>query len=87
MRKSGFLIASLPLLLSACGSDSDTARRVTVSELREALDAGEAFVVDVRSEDSFNQGHIQGAVSMPLAEIDERWTELPRDKRIVTYCS
>jgi 3-mercaptopyruvate sulfurtransferase SseA len=65
----------------------DGVRRVTVAELRDALDKGTAVVIDVRSEESYKEGHIKGARWIPLDEIASRVKELPRDKMIVTYCS
>lgn len=43
-------------------------------------------LVDLRGRDDYRGGHIEGAVSMPLDEIDKRYRELPREKEIVTYC-
>jgi rhodanese-related sulfurtransferase len=62
-------------------------RRVTVDELRAALEKGEAIIVDVRGEVEYNPGHIKGALLMPLGLIATRASELPRDKLIVTYCA
>ena len=70
--------------LPACGDDI---RRVTVAELKQALDAGGAVAVDVRTRDEYKYRHIKGAASMPLAEIRSMASELPRDKLIVTYCA
>lgn len=66
---------------------ADGARRVTVAELREALDRGKALVVDVRGADAYRQSRIKGSIHMPTEEIANRLGELPRDKMIVTYCS
>ena len=65
----------------------DGVRRVTTTELKEALDKGTAVVVDVRPEEQYKAGHIKGALHIPEAEIAARAGELPRDKMIVTYCS
>jgi len=65
----------------------DGARRVTIAELETMIKDGTAFVVDVRSEDAYNAGHIPGAKLIPSAEILNHLKELPRDKLIVTYCS
>ena len=72
------------------GSDTvyaDGARRVTVKELDEMIQKGQAFVVDVRNQASYDIGHIPGAKLIPAAEILNHINELPRDKTIVTYCS
>jgi hypothetical protein len=62
--------------------------RVSMEQLKEKLDAGDAIViVDVRSKEDFDEGHIIRAVSIPWEEIEGRYTELPRDKEIITYCA
>ncbi len=63
------------------------ARRITIEELRAALQRNEAVVVDVRSETPYQDGHIRGAILIPEGQIAERASELPRNKMIVTYCS
>ena len=49
-------------------------------------DASRVVVLDVRSQEGFDAGHIPGAVHMPFEELPRRLKELPRDKRVVTYC-
>ncbi|HEX8492343.1 MAG TPA: rhodanese-like domain-containing protein [Pyrinomonadaceae bacterium] len=66
---------------------SDGARRITVAELEEALKKGGATVIDVRNDASFKQAHIKGAILIPVNEVGNRASEIPRDKLIVTYCS
>ena len=63
--------------------------RVTVDELKNMLDnKADIVVVDVRSKEIYNAGHIPGAISMPFAdEIKARHGELPQDKTIILYCS
>jgi rhodanese-related sulfurtransferase/DNA-binding transcriptional ArsR family regulator len=57
---------------------------------RDALAArvrsGEVTLLDVRPTEEFAAGHIPGAVSVPLAEIEQRLAELPRDRDVVAYC-
>lgn len=55
------------------------APRLQVSELKQRLDAGsDVLVLDVRSRGDFNgeQGHIDGAVNLPLEELPQRLDEL-----------
>ena len=63
------------------------AQRITTAELEKMLKDGTAFVVDVRSQDAYDLGHIPGSKLIPENEIPNRVNELPRDKMIVTYCS
>ena len=66
---------------------ADGVRRITTGELETLMKNGEAFVVDVRTQDSYDLGHIPGSKLMPSAEIANYLKDLPRDKMIVTYCS
>jgi len=62
--------------------------RIGLEELKKKLDAGaDLVVVDVRSKEEFDQGHIPGAVSIPWEEMEARYNELPGDKEIITYCA
>lgn len=47
---------------------------------------GRTFLLDVRPREEFEHGHLEGAVSVPVAELEGRLGELPRDQTIVTYC-
>jgi len=72
------------------GSDTvyaDGARRVTADELDTMMKNGQAIVVDVRNQASYDIGHLPGAKLIPAGEILNHLNELPRDKTIVTYCS
>ncbi|SRR6266516_3319339 len=65
----------------------DGAPRITPAEARIALDKGEAIIVDVRGESSYEAGHVKGARLLPYSDLVARIDELPRDKMIITYCS
>lgn len=64
----------------------DRLEPVSSTDLLERLQRGQVLVVDVRPAREFAAGHIPGALSMPLAELDARLPELPRDAEIVAYC-
>ena len=66
---------------------NDGVKRVTTAELEELMKQGTVVVVDVRSQAMYDAGHIRGAKLIPLADVGNRATELPKDKQIVTYCS
>jgi rhodanese-related sulfurtransferase/DNA-binding transcriptional ArsR family regulator len=46
----------------------------------------DVVVLDVRPPEEYAAGHIAGALSVPLAELERRLAELPRGKRVVAYC-
>lgn len=47
---------------------------------------GEVTLLDVRPEEEYHAGHLPGALSVPLAELDRRLSELPRRREVVAYC-
>src|SRR6476619_5031607 len=55
-------------------------------ELRRRLREGDVILVDVRSPEEFDAGHIEGARSIPLDDLEERLAELPADQEVVAYC-
>ena len=65
---------------------ADGIQRITIKEF-ESLKPADVFVVDVRNQAAFDQGHIPGAKLIPVGEVATRIAEFPRDKKIVTYCS
>ena len=44
------------------------------------------LLVDVRTPQEFNSGHIEGAVNIPLQELSQRASEIPKDEPVVLYC-
>lgn len=55
-------------------------------ELIARLSRGEAVLIDVRPPEEFAAGHIDGARSIPIDELERRLSELPADREIVAYC-
>jgi rhodanese-related sulfurtransferase len=47
---------------------------------------GEVIVLDVRPPEEYRAGHIPGAISVPLHQLNRRLSDLPRDREIVAYC-
>ena len=47
---------------------------------------GAVTVLDVRPVEEYRAGHIPGAMSIPLKELERRMSKLPRDQEIVAYC-
>lgn len=59
---------------------------VDLTDLVERVRSGVVTVLDVRPPEEYAAGHIPGAVSVPLSELEQRLAELPRDREIVAYC-
>jgi len=61
---------------------------ISVDDLRDKLEDGSPIIlVDIRKKDDFLTNHIEGAVSIPLDEIPERYEEIPQDREIIIYAS
>lgn len=59
---------------------------ISRDELRKRLRRNDVVLVDVRPAEEFHAGHIDGALSIPLDELDQRLAELPTGSEIVAYC-
>lgn len=64
----------------------DEVETISRDELVKRLRRNDVVLVDVRPAEEFDAGHIEGALSIPLDEFDERLAELPADSEIVAYC-
>ena len=64
---------------------------VTVDQARKLYDSGGYIFVDARSREDYEQGHIKGAVSLPVGLFEEKIAAFleryPPEASIVTYCS
>ncbi len=61
--------------------------RISLADAKKDFDAGKAIFVDTRAAESFKLEHIKGAINIPAGEFETRYAELPKDKKIIAYCS
>jgi rhodanese-related sulfurtransferase len=64
----------------------DEVEAISRDELLKWLCRSDVVLVDVRPSEEFDAGHIEGAISIPLDELDERLPELPAGSEIVASC-
>jgi len=79
-------VADVQRILRQFLKPRDGTEAVTADELQRRIDDRSAIVIDVRPAEEFADGHIAGAVSMPLKELEMRLKELPKRTPIVAYC-
>lgn len=61
---------------------------LTVDEAYEIFLNNEDYLfIDVRSEGEYKSGHIQGAIHIPVSEIESRLDEIPKDRPAIVYCN
>lgn len=59
---------------------------ISTAEALEDLAAGRAVLIDVRAEDEYQSRHLPDAVSIPIAQLEEKAEELPAGKKVIAYC-
>ena len=64
---------------------SGSFKLVNVDKVRGLVESG-AYIVDVRERMEFENGHIKGAVNIPLSELRDRVNEIPKDKPVYVHC-
>ncbi len=97
--KAALAATALVFLLAGCGATpapTPTAAsaipfpevpRITVEEAAAHQAAGTALILDVRSAQSYAEGHIPNSISLPLANLESDWTTLPKARLIITVCT
>ena len=73
------------LALTALGKNKEDDNDVKAKDVENLLKNKE-FLLDVREEYEYQEGHIKGAVNLPLREILEKKDTLPKNKDIYVYC-
>ncbi|MGH9031708.1 MAG: ArsR/SmtB family transcription factor [Acidimicrobiia bacterium] len=79
-------VAGVEELAEAYLGGGDGLEPVTRSELARRLRAADVVVIDVRPRPEFDAGHVDGARSLPVDELEARLAALPSDIQIVAYC-
>ena len=62
-------------------------RRISRENAYKLYQSGQATFIDVRSHQSFSQGHIKGALSIPGSQLISRFAEVTPGKMVITYCA
>ena len=83
------LFLSNALLAQEPSQNAKQPQRIAVSDLKKKLDSGEKFLlIDVREDwELEKEGAIPGAIHIPVAELDQRMKDIPKDVEIVFYCA
>ena len=92
--KKWILLFLAALLLTACAYEKEnkkesTYMNITAEEAKRIMDTEEGYIIlDVREQEEYDQGHIPGAILLPLGTIaDQAHTVLPeKDQLLLVYC-
>ncbi|MDP3958967.1 MAG: metalloregulator ArsR/SmtB family transcription factor [Pseudorhodobacter sp.] len=78
--------AEVDRIVSGYFNARDSLEPVSRVTLLERTRAGLVTVLDVRSREEYQAGHIPGAVNLPLGDLKRRLGELPQGSEIIAYC-
>ena len=79
-------VAEVTVLADEYLGARDEIELLSALELDERLEQGKVVVLDVRPESEFLAGHIPGALSAPLDELESVAEGLPKRREVVAYC-
>ena len=93
MKKLVFLLLAV-MLLTACGLDKENNQgavymNITAEEAKQIMDNEEGYIIlDARTQEEYDEGHIPGAIVISHEEITEKAEEMLTDKNqlILVYC-
>ena len=93
MKKLFFLLLAV-MLLTACGQDKENDQgavyvSITAEEAKQIMDSEEDYIIlDVRTQEEYDQGHIPGAIVISHEEIAEKAEQVltDKDQLILVYC-
>ena len=82
-----WLSVCFPLAARAGHGVEDTVDNISAERAKQLLDTGEKLVfIDMRPAQEYQQSRLPGARSLPIAEVANRFSEIPKSGRVVLYC-
>ncbi len=66
---------------------TDDAKRISLADAKKEFDADNVIFIDTRAEASYKNEHIKGAINITEQTLEEKYKEIPKDKKIIAYCS
>ena len=81
------LIALVPGTAGRAAEGAAEAPRVAAEEVKRLAANGEVVIIDTRGKDAYDAEHAEGALSVPVAELESHLSKLPKDKLIAAYCT
>ena len=82
-----FSSAKDPVNIAGFVAENILSNKMKVVYWNEILQHEKEVLIDVRTEQEFNAGHIPGAISIPVDELRHRLVEIPNAEKIVLYCA
>jgi rhodanese-related sulfurtransferase len=82
------LVTLIDRIVEDTGSPAVPYNLINSTQLKQLISSGEPlFIIDVRNSDEYRAGHISGAVNITGIELGSVLSSIPRDRKIIVYCS
>ncbi|HUW80077.1 MAG TPA: metalloregulator ArsR/SmtB family transcription factor [Acidocella sp.] len=78
--------AEIQIVMARYFRTRDALEPISRDELLARMSHGRVTLLDVRPEDEFAQGHLPGAMNIPLAVLEQQVARLPQGQQIIAYC-
>ena len=79
-------VADVDRLVKVFLASKDILEPVPAKELWQRVKQGLVTVLDVRPPEEYAQGHIRGAINVPVTELKKRLHQIPAGQEVVAYC-
>lgn len=95
MKRFFIILFVMTIILTGCNMDNnktglkDTAyKKISAEEAKNIIDSEDVIILDVRTPEEYNGGHIENAVLLPVTEIPDKAEEIlpDKDSKILVYC-
>ena len=90
-----FVVIAITIMFTGCTkmekgqTGTETAyKKISAQEAKEIIESEDVVILDVRTKEEYNEGHIENAVLLPIDDISSKAEDLLRNKdaKILVYC-
>ncbi|HBD64908.1 MAG TPA: rhodanese-like domain-containing protein [Clostridiales bacterium] len=95
MKKFFIMLLISAIALSGCNNSNNNIdtknaeyKKITAEEAKAMIDSDDVIILDVRTQEEYDSGHIENAVLLPITEIADksRYLLTDKDAKILVYC-
>ena len=87
--KSKFILLLITLLLLCSCSSQKQINKVSCNQMKDILDKDNSILIDVRTEEEYNEKHLDNAINIPLDKIEssiKNNKDINKETNIIVYC-
>ena len=90
-----FVVIAITIMFTGCTkmekrqTGTETAyKKISAQEAKEIIESEDVIILDVRTQEEYNEGHIENSVLLPVNDISSKAEEILTDKdaKILVYC-